>query len=273
MADDDRSPEPRPQDLWARFRAATPARIGLDRCGDALSTEALLDFQRAHADARDAVHGVVDFERLAALIGTTRPVLRVKSAAPDRSVYLRRPDLGRRLETESRARLQAARGEEPYDAVFVVCDGLSSAAVNAHAAPLLDACLALLPTWRIAPIVLAAEARVALGDEAARALDARLCVVLIGERPGLSVADSLGVYLTWSPGPGQRDADRNCISNIHGAGLTIAEAARKLVWLMAQAQRLGLTGVGLKEDAAVPRPVQPQTPKDRALAPPRPPLD
>jgi ethanolamine ammonia-lyase small subunit len=249
MTGEDRPPTRRPPDPWARFRAATPARIGLDRCGDGLSTSALLDFQLAHADARDAVHGVVEFERLAALIEPTRPVLRVHSAARDRAVYLRRPDLGRRLDADSRARLDQARRDQAYDVVFVICDGLSSAAINDHAVPLLDACLGLIPSWNVAPIVLAAQARVALGDEVCVALDARLCVVLIGERPGLSVANSLGVYLTWSPRIGHRDADRNCISNIHAAGLGYGLAAEKLVWLMTQARRLGLSGVALKEDA------------------------
>jgi ethanolamine ammonia-lyase small subunit len=251
---DDRAPAERPQDPWARFREATPARIGLARCGDGLSTSALLDFQLAHADARDAVHGVVDFDRLEAKIAADRPVLRVHSAARDRAVYLRRPDLGRRLDQDSRARLERARGggarrDEAYDVVFVICDGLSSAAINDHAIPTLDACLGLIPSWNVAPIVLAQQARVALGDEVCVALGARLCAVLIGERPGLSVANSLGIYLTWSPRIGHRDADRNCISNIHGAGLSHDLAAQKLAWLMSHARRLGLTGVGLKEDA------------------------
>ncbi len=249
---EDRAPADRPPDPWARFRAATPARIGLARCGDGLPTRALLDFQRAHADARDAVHGVVDFDRLAAEIAVSRPVLRVHSAARDRAVYLRRPDLGRQLDAESRARLERARGETAHDVVFVICDGLSSAAVNDHAIPMLAACLSLIPSWTVAPVVLAQQARVALGDEVCVALNARLCAVLIGERPGLSVANSLGVYLTWSPRIGHRDADRNCISNIHGAGLGYDLAARKLAWLMSHARRLGLTGVGLKEDAATP---------------------
>jgi ethanolamine ammonia-lyase small subunit len=209
----------------------------------------LLDFQLAHANARDAVHGVVDFDRLAARLASKRPVLRVHSDAPDRTAYLRRPDLGRRLDHESRARLGQARRDDPYDVVFVICDGLSSAAVNDHAISILDACLNLIPSWTVAPIVLAEQARVALGDDVCVALNARLCAVLIGERPGLSVANSLGIYLTWSPRIGHRDADRNCISNIHAAGLSYALAAEKLTWLMAQAQRLGLTGVGLKEDA------------------------
>jgi len=249
MSSDDRAPAGLPPDPWARFRAATPARIGLDRCGDGLSTSALLDFQLAHADARDAVQGVVDFERLAAELKSKRPVMRVHSGARDRTTYLRRPDLGRRLDGDSRALLEQARSDEAYDVVFVIGDGLSSAAINDHAIPTLEACLDLIPSWNVAPIVLAEQARVALGDEVCVALNARLCAVLIGERPGLSVANSLGIYLTWSPRVGHRDADRNCISNIHATGLSYAIAAEKLTWLMSQARRLGLTGVGLKEDA------------------------
>jgi ethanolamine ammonia-lyase small subunit len=255
---DDRAPAERPpnppseswaSDPWARFRAATPARIGLARCGDGLSTDALLDFQLAHAHARDAVHGRVDFDRLAALIAPERSVIRVHSGARDRAAYLRRPDLGRRLDSDSLAGLDLARGDQAFDAVFVICDGLSADAVNRHAVPTLKATLDLIPTWTVAPIVLAEQARVALGDEVCVRLNAKLCVVLIGERPGLSVADSLGVYLTWAPRIGHRDGDRNCISNIHANGLSYAVAAKKLVWLMTQARRLGLTGVGLKEDA------------------------
>lgn len=246
---DDRTPAERAPDPWARFRAATPARIGLERYGDGLPTRDLLDFQLAHAQARDAVHSVVDFERLAALIEPARPVLRVHSGARDRAAYLRRPDLGRKLDADSRALLDEARSEPAYDVVFVICDGLSSAAVNEHAAPMLEACLGLIPDWTVAPIVLAAQGRVALGDDVCVRLNAKLCVVLIGERPGLSVADSLGIYLTWSPRIGHRDGDRNCISNIHINGLSYAVAAKKLTWLMTHARRLGLTGVGLKEDA------------------------
>lgn len=248
MSDEQTSIDDR-RDPWAQFRTVTQARIGLERSGDGLPTAALLDFQLAHAHARDTVHGVVDFERLASEIEPTLPALQVHSAARDRATYLRRPDLGRRLNPASAALLDAERAEEAYDVVFVIGDGLSSAAVNEHALPTLFASLALLADWKTAPVVLAGQARVALGDEICRRLNARLCVILIGERPGLSVADSLGVYLTWSPQIGQKDSGRNCISNIHPHGLTYAQAAHKLVWLMSEAHRLGLTGVGLKENA------------------------
>lgn len=232
------------KDPWARFRQATRARIGLGRSGDALPTRALLEFQLAHARARDAVHSAVDFDRLAADLAP-HPILRVHSAVPDRDTYLRRPDLGRKLDAASAERLPAG----DWDIVFVIADGLSAAAVQVHAAPLVHACLDRLPQWRVGPVVLAEQARVALGDEVGERLGARLVALLVGERPGLSAADSLGVYLTWDPKPGRADSERNCISNIHSDGLSIAAAADKLCWLAREAARLTLTGVSLKEDA------------------------
>lgn len=231
------------RDPWARFRAVTRARIGLGRAGDGLPTQALLDFQLAHARARDAVHGAVDFDALAARLGGD--VIHVHSATTDRAVYLRRPDLGRRLDDVSRSTL--VRGD--WDAAFVIGDGLSAAAVTDHAVPLVKATLERLHGWTVAPVVLARQARVALGDEVGEALGVGLVVMLIGERPGLSVANSLGAYLTWAPRFGRRDSERNCISNIHGDGLPIAAAAERLAGLMAEARRLKLSGIGLKEDA------------------------
>ncbi len=241
-------PAEAPPDPWARFREATRARIGLERCGDSLSTAALLEFQLAHASARDAVHGVAEFDRIAAAIPGRS--IRVRSAASDRAVYLRRPDLGRQLNEQSRRLLEGEAVQEAYDVAFVIADGLSSAAVNDHATAMMAACLTLLPGWRVAPIVLAEQARVALGDEVCRLLNAELCVVLIGERPGLTVANSLGLYLTWQPGIGVKDSDRNCISNIHEHGLSYEHAARTLTWLMGEARQRRLTGIALKEDAA-----------------------
>ncbi len=230
-------------DPWERFRAATRARIGLGRSGDALPTKALLDFQASHARARDAVHGAVDFDALAQ--GIDHPVIQVHSAAPERESYLRRPDLGRRLDAASRERL-AGLMAEPADAVFIIGDGLSTA-VQHHAVPLLELVLPELEGWKLAPVILAGQARVGLGDEIGAALKASLSVMLIGERPGLSVADSLGVYLTWQPRPGLTDAERNCISNIHAHGLSYREAAARLVWLMKESRHRRLSGVTLKE--------------------------
>lgn len=237
--------DPPTNDPWARLRRVTRARIGLGRAGDALPTGALLDFQLAHARARDAVHTPFDTDALAAQLDGL-PVVRVTSAAPSRAVYLQRPDLGRRLSPESAAALPSG----PFDVAFVIGDGLSATAVHAHAVPTLKAILTRLDGWSIAPIVLATGCRVALGDEIGARLGAGMVAVLIGERPGLSAADSLGIYLTYDPKPGRRDSERNCISNIHPPdGLGYQAAADKLAWLMREARRLKLTGVSLKDDA------------------------
>lgn len=230
-------------DPFARYRAATPARIGLGRSGDSLPVAALLDLQTAHARARDAVHGHVDFAALADALAPL-PTVTVNSAARDRAEYLTRPDLGRTLAPA------AALSPAPCDLCFVIADGLSAAAVATHAAPLVHAARARLGDLSIGPVVLAEQGRVAIGDAIGARLGARLVAVLIGERPGLSVADSLGVYLTFDPKPGRRDSERNCISNIHGAGLGIEAAADKLAGLVRGALAMGLTGVGLKEDGA-----------------------
>jgi ethanolamine ammonia-lyase small subunit len=241
----DVSPDP-----WTRLRSLTAARIGLERCGDAISTRDLLKFQLDHAHARDAVKGSVDFLSLADRIGHHHVVLRVNSAAADRATFIRRPDLGRRLDAPSIALLSAARSSARADVLFVIADGLSADAVQDHAVPVLHGCLDRLHEWRIAPIVLAAQARVALGDEICMHLNADLCVVLIGERPGLSVANSLGIYLTWRPRLGHRDADRNCISNIHSKGLGYDKAAETLVWLLTHARQHQVSGISLKENAS-----------------------
>lgn len=235
---------PIPLDPFARFRAATRARIGLGRSGDAMPLRPLLDFQLAHAQARDAVHGRVDWDRVAEAL-PPGPVLSVHSAASDRQTYLRRPDLGRRLDESSALGLS----DGGWDLALVVADGLSAAAVQSWAAPTIAAILDRLPDWRIAPVVFASQARVAIGDPIGEKLGAQLVAVLIGERPGLSAADSLGIYLTYAPRSGRRDSERNCISNIHGGGLSPQQAADKLVWLARQARHLRLTGVDLKEDA------------------------
>ncbi len=216
---------------WADLRRFTPARVGLGRAGTGLPTAAHLDFQEAHAAARDAVWSELRPEAL----GLDAPV--VRSEARDRREYLLRPDLGRRLRAEDRARLPRTGG-----VVVVVADGLCAAGVQAQAVPLLRAFAA---PW---PVVVALQARVALGDAIGEAMGAEAVVVMIGERPGLSAQDSLGLYLTWAPRPGRTDADRNCISNIRPGGLTHAEAAAKLHWLLGAARALGATGVALKDE-------------------------
>jgi ethanolamine ammonia-lyase small subunit len=230
--------------LWQRFTSVTRARIALGRTGDALPTRHLLDFGYAHACARDAVTAQLDFASLASRLQPT-PTIHVHSAASDRSTYLRRPDLGRVLAQGNIERLPVG----PHDAVFVIADGLSASAVQAHAIPMFMAASARLSSWRVGPVVLAEQARVALGDEIGSKMGAGMIVMLIGERPGLTVPDSLGVYLTYGPRVGRRDSERNCISNIHVAGLSYEAAAEKLAWLMTQARTLRLTGIALKEDA------------------------
>jgi ethanolamine ammonia-lyase small subunit len=236
------------QDPWRALRAHTPARIGLGRAGGSLPTRELLAFGAAHAEARDAVHLPLDVEalqrRIEAMSLGTRTV---RSAAPDRASYLLRPDLGRRLDKDSAALLDQAAAA-PCDLLLVVADGLSAAAIQRQALPLLEQVLMQRPEgWRIGEVVVATQARVALGDEIGQRLKARLVAVLIGERPGLSSPDSLGIYLTHDPCPGRHDAQRNCISNVRPEGLGHAEAARKLWWLAMQSRRLGMTGVGLKD--------------------------
>jgi len=231
-------------DPWSMLRRHTAARIGLGRAGDSVPTPRLLEFELAHARARDAVHAPIDFDAVRAELGELDTIA-VHSAAPDRAIYLQRPDLGRRLDPDSPRLLE----RDEYDLAFVIADGLSARAVHDHSAPTLQAVLERLDGWRIAPVVLATQSRVALGDEIGERLGARLVAVLIGERPGLSAADSLGIYLTAHPRVGRRDSERNCISNIHPPdGLGYRSAAQKLVLLMSEARRLGITGVALKED-------------------------
>lgn len=230
-------------DPWIALRTTTRARIGLGRTGDALPVRDVLEFQLAHARARDAVHTPLDTDAIARAVAPL-PSVTVRSKAADREIYLRRPDLGRQLSSP-------VDPTGPFDAVFVIADGLSPVGVQTHAPPLLRACLDRLPGWSIAPIVIATQARVALGDEIGARLQADLCVVLIGERPGLSVADSLGVYLTYRPRIGRRDSERNCISNIHADGLSYEAAADMLGWLMTEARVRKLTGVALKDDRLI----------------------
>jgi ethanolamine ammonia-lyase small subunit len=238
---------------WERLRQFTSARIALGRAGTSLPTRAHLDFALAHAQARMAVHTEVDMDLLAGELQTlapeAQPVLRLHSAAQDRPTYLQRPDLGRRLGPESRALLQRLPSATA-DVVFVVADGLSSLAIERNALPFLRQMLpALAAQWRVGPISVVRNARVALGDEIAAALGASLVVVLIGERPGLSSPDSMGLYMTWQPRPGMTDESRNCISNVREQGLSYALAVHKLHYLMQQARQRQLSGVQLKDES------------------------
>ncbi|MEI9886686.1 MAG: ethanolamine ammonia-lyase subunit EutC [Rhizomicrobium sp.] len=230
------------EDEWHALAAFTPARIALGRAGNALPTRRVLEFQLAHARARDAVHAPFEAAALATALGA----IRLETQAANREDYLANPDRGRRLNDASRARL--VRGA--FDAALVIADGLSATAIHAHGAALARLILARLPELNWAPVAVVTNGRVAIGDEIAQAFGADLAVVAIGERPGLSAADSVGLYLTWRPCPGAtRDAERNCISNVRPDGLAPDEAAHRLAWLARQARRLGLTGIGLKEDA------------------------
>jgi ethanolamine ammonia-lyase small subunit len=222
---------------WTELRQLTVARIALGRCGHSLPTRELLAFQLAHARARDAVHQPLDVSSLA-----ISPAIVLTSAAGDRATYLRRPDLGRRLEPESAQVL--TRGD--WDAVLVVADGLSATAVHRHAIALIDALNARLAGWRVAPVCIVRQGRVAIGDEIGERMGAHLSVVLIGERPGLSSPDSLGAYLSWAPRVGRTDAERNCVSNIRDGGLEPLLAAQRIAALMCAARDQQLSGVTLK---------------------------
>ena len=242
------------EDPWAALRRFTAARIARGRAGAGLPTRAWLDFALAHALARDAVHAPFDAAGLqAALAADGWPTLRLRSAAGDRRTYLQRPDLGRHLDEASAARLAAPdaqawpTGAGPRLAV-VLADGLAAPAAW-HALPLLAALRPRLPGWRWAPVAIAELARVALGDDIGERLQADAVVVMLGERPGLSAPDSLGLYLTWVPRRGRTDAERNCISNVRPQGLSPAQAAERLAWLLAGARRLGASGVVLKDDS------------------------
>jgi ethanolamine ammonia-lyase small subunit len=258
----DRQPLARPpsEGPWDALRQLTAARIGLARAGASLATAPLLDFRLAHGRARDAVYEPLDAARLAlSLASLSDPVIAVASAAVTRSDYLLRPDLGRALAADAAADLAPHAGH--YDVAFVVADGLSARAVQTHAPPVLAGVIEKLRAgaprsssstliWRIAPLAIVRHGRVAIGDAIANALGADCVAVLIGERPGLSAADSMGAYLTFKPQAGTTDADRNCISNIRPEGLGYADAAFKIAAMLSAMRTARLSGVRLKDDTA-----------------------
>ncbi len=229
---------------WQDLRAHTAARVALGRVGNGLPTAAHLDFQEAHARARDAVHSALDIPALRATLDLESLI--VASEAADRRSYLLRPDLGRRLRSADAVSLPAVPGAF----VFVLADGLCASGVQREAPPLLAEAVPLLRAagLDIGPVVIAQQARVALGDAIGEAMQASFVAVLIGERPGLTALDSMGLYLTHAPRRGRSDAERNCISNIRRGGLSAPEAARKLLWLIGAARRLGATGIALKDE-------------------------
>lgn len=235
------------------LRALTPARVALGRAGSGLPTSALLAFTLDHARARDAVHAPLDADAIASGVAALGcETMRIASQAETRADYLRRPDLGRKLDASSQATL-AARNVVPCDLAIMIADGLSAAAVHAHAAALMQNLLPRLQAARIGtgPVLIATGARVALGDEVGVLCKARMMLTLIGERPGLSAPDSLGAYITFAPKPGRTDAERNCVSNIHRAGLSYDEAAFKIVWLVREGLARGVSGVALKDESGI----------------------
>ena len=240
-------------DPWSGLRSFTQARIALGRAGHAVPTAALLDFQLAHAEARDAVHLPWDVDGFADRVrGLGGEVLLLETPVASRDEYLHRPDLGRILSGASRERL----GRLTLDAVdvaLIVTNGLSSAAMERHGFSLVQAILNGFRSrqLRVAPVALIPNGRVALLDEVGSAVGAKVAVIVVGERPGLSAADSLGVYLTFAPKPGNSDAQRNCISNIRPPeGLSYQAAAAKVLYLTEESMRRGTSGVALKDDMA-----------------------
>lgn len=254
-------PPPAPAtDPWLGLRSFTSARIALGRSGGSQRTETVLDFRLAHARARDAVQAPFDPASLAtSLRSAGLSTTTLQSAAPDRRTYLLRPDLGRKLESTSRDTLaalaaSAPAANSPQDLVIIVSDGLAAQAAERHATATIVPLVAQLSAagWRIAPILLVSLARVKIQDEIGAALGARYSLMLLGERPGLGMPDSLGAYFTAAPGPHRTDADRNCVSNIRPEGLPPAQAAAKLAWLLLESARTGRSGVALKDDQPTP---------------------
>ncbi len=239
------------QDPWQSLKQFTPARIALGRAGMSLPTRACLDFQLAHALARDAVNIPLDFAGLEQRLNLQGyQTLTLQSQAENQSVYLQRPDLGRLLSASAMACLQNT-APITADAVVVVADGLSSTAIEHHAEPFLSLLLPELQEncYALSPVCLVKHGRVAIADAIAKHYAARLCIILIGERPGLSSPDSMGIYFTYQARPEiSTDADRNCISNIHKNGLSYEQALKKLLFLLTEAEKLQLSGVNLKDE-------------------------
>jgi ethanolamine ammonia-lyase small subunit len=245
----------RPGRSLSDLRELTPARVGLGRSGASLPTRALLDFTLDHARARDAVHAAFDVTAvMSGLNDLGLAAFEVASCAPNRKEYLRRPDLGRKLDPASKHLLASRKAAAPCRLAIVIGDGLSPSAVHAHAIELVRNLMPRLAAGgiEIGQAVVASGARVALGDEIGAALGAQMVVVLIGERPGLSASDSLGAYLTFAPRPGLTDAGRNCVSNVHRAGLGYDEAAFRISWLVREGLARKISGVALKDESGAP---------------------
>lgn len=246
---------------WQKLKTFTSARIALGRAGTSIPTKQMLSFQLDHARAIDAVHSALDIPTLLTNFRDSTIIssrisgkpMAVNSRALDRFDYLQRPDKGRQLSESSWETLRnfCSETETTFDLVIVVADGLSATAVRRHAQPVIEGLLTLLSedevSWSVAPIIVVGQGRVAVGDDVAECLNASLVVTLLGERPGLSSPDSMGMYLTWGAQRGARDSSRNCISNIRPQGLNYPEACQKAFYLMREARRRKLTGVNLKD--------------------------
>ncbi|WP_010433712.1 ethanolamine ammonia-lyase subunit EutC [Vibrio cyclitrophicus] len=253
------------QNPWQELRVFTSARIALGRSGNSVPTKELLSFQLDHAQAMDAVHCSLDVDALvdslvqsnSIIQNTSQPPIKANSKATDRFMYLQRPDLGRQLDDVCWKQLQAIyrSASSPFDLAIVVADGLSSIAIQSHAKQVIERLLSLLGEdkmpWRVAPITVVRQGRVAVGDDVGECLQAKMVVMLIGERPGLTSPDSMGLYLTWQARRGAKDSDRNCISNIRPQGLIYEDACKRAVYLLKEARRLELSGVNLKDRSSI----------------------
>ncbi|MGR5287589.1 ethanolamine ammonia-lyase subunit EutC [Vibrio maritimus] len=249
---------------WQQLRSLTSARIALGRTGNSIPTDALLSFQLDHAQAMDAVHCALDIQALKIELEQL-PMLQsvasgevqvVESKITDRLMYLQRPDLGRQLSDASWAQLkkQASTSQTQPDLAIVIADGLSSTAIQNHAAPFLERLLQKLDkskSWHLTPITIVKQGRVAIADDVAECLNARMALILIGERPGLSSPDSMGLYLTWGARRGAKDSERNCISNVRPDGLSYEDACQRTLYLLEEARRLHLSGVDLKDRSEI----------------------
>ncbi|MGR5458984.1 ethanolamine ammonia-lyase subunit EutC [Vibrio alfacsensis] len=253
------------QNPWHELRSFTSARIALGRSGNSVPTQELLAFQLDHAQAMDAVHCALDIDVFIEHLNHSNPVIQLTSQPPikahskavDRFMYLQRPDLGRQLDDACWKHLQAIHRSESaeFDLAIVVADGLSSVAIQSHAKPIIECLLSSLEEdempWRIAPITVVSQGRVAVGDDIGECLRVKMVLVLIGERPGLTSPDSMGMYLTWQARRGSKDSDRNCISNIRPQGLGYEDACQRAIYLLKEARRLELSGINLKDRSSM----------------------
>jgi ethanolamine ammonia-lyase small subunit len=252
MNEDTNYIKPVTKDAWSSLRNFTPARIALGRSGISVPSQEVLRFKMDHAYARDAVFSLMDVDTLLSQLQLFNlPIYVLKSKAADKHTYLKRPDLGRKLHQDSMNRLNNLN-DISYDVCITITDGLSAIAINNHCMHVLSLLIPLLVNANIntAPLCVVKHGRVAIADETSSLLKAKLALLFVGERPGLSAHDSMGVYLTYNPRPGLTDESRNCISNIRPEGLQYQPAADKIFYLIRESLRLQLSGIWLKENNA-----------------------